>query len=169
MQVKSVITIRPQRIKDAADFYRIITEGHFPFFPTNIKSIEAEKRFLRRSRQMWKDRSAFNFTVTLSGKVIGAVGLIPEHDRPYNVEIGYFIDRAMHGKGYALQAALQAELFAKVFWPELRRLQAVIVVDNAPSIRVIEKAGYKREGCLQSYLRCGNDFHDAYMYGKIVR
>jgi len=156
-------------IKDAADFYRIIKDGNFPFFPTNIKSITAEKRFLRKSREQWKNKKAFNFSVLLRGKVVGAVGLIPERDRPYNVEIGYFIDREHHGKGFALQAALQAELFAKVFWPELRRLQAIIVVDNAPSIRVIEKAGYKREGCLQSYLRCGGNYHDAYIYGKIIR
>jgi len=156
-------------IKDAADFYRIITEGNFPFFPTNIKSVAAERRFLRQSRQNWKNKKAFNFSVLLSGKVIGAVGLIPEYGRPYNVEIGYFIDREQQGKGYALQAALQAELFAKIFWTDLRRLQAIIVVDNAPSIRVIEKAGYQREGCLKSYLRCGENYHDAYMYGKIIR
>ena len=156
-------------IKDAADFYRIITEGKFPYFPVNIKSIEAEKCFLRRSRQNWKEKSAFNFTVLLSGRVIGAVGLISEHRSPHNVEIGYFIDRKMHGKGYALQAASQAELFAKICWPELRRLQALIVVDNVPSIKVIEKAGYKREGCLQSYLKCCENFYDAYIYGKIIR
>jgi ribosomal-protein-alanine N-acetyltransferase len=156
-------------IKDAADFYRIISEGNFPFFHTNIKSIAAEKRFLRQTRQAWKKKKAFNFSVLLSGKVIGAVGLVPEHDRPYNIEIGYFIDREYHGKGYALQATLQAEMFARIFWTDLRRLQAIIVVDNVPSIRVIEKAGFTREGCLQKYLRVGDQYYDAYMYGKIIR
>ncbi len=156
-------------IKDAAVFYKILNEGHFAYFPVNVASIEAEKRFLRNSRQNWKKESAFNFTVMLGSRVIGAVGIMPEDSRPYNAEIGYFIDRELHGKGYALQATIQAEMFAKVFRPEIKRLQAIIVVDNAPSIRVIEKAGYKREGCLQSYLKCGGTFYDAYIYGKIIR
>lgn len=169
MSVKSVVTIRPQMIKDAAVFYKILSEGHFPYFPTNVASIEAEKSFLRRSRNEWKQESTFNFTVMLGSRVVGAVGIMPESGRPYNAEIGYFIDRELHGKGYALQAAVQAEQFARVFRPEIKRLQAIIVVDNSPSIRVIEKAGYQREGCLQSYLKCGANYYDAYIYGKIIR
>lgn len=169
MPVKSVVTIRPQMIKDAEEFYKILNEGCFPYFPVNVASIAAEKRFLRRSRKEWQHESAFNFTVMLGSRVIGAVGIMPENSRPYNAEIGYFIDRELHGRGYALQATIQAEQFARVFRPEIKRLQALIVVDNTPSIRVIEKAGYKREGCLQSYLKCGENYYDAYIYGKIIR
>lgn len=169
MPVKSVVTIRPQMIKDAEEFYKILNEGRFPYFPVNVASIAAEKRFLRRSRKEWQHESAFNFTVMLGSRVIGAVGIMPENSRPYNAEIGYFIDRELHGRGYALQATIQAEQFARVFRPEIKRLQALIVVDNTPSIRVIEKAGYKREGCLQSYLKCGENYYDAYIYGKIIR
>ncbi len=164
-----MITIRPQMVKDAAAFYRIINEGHFPYFPVNIPSIEAEKRFLRRNRQEWKEEATFNFAILLGGRVIGAIGIMPEHSRPYAAELGYFIDSEFHGKGFAVQAAIQAEQFARVFRPEIVRLQAYIVVDNAPSIRVIEKAGYQKEGCLQSYLKCGKTFYDAYLYGKVIK
>lgn len=169
MQINGMVTIRPQMIKDATAFYRIINEGHFPYFPVNIPSLEAEKRFLRRSQQEWKEEVAFNFAILLGARVIGAVGIMPERSRPYTAEIGYFIDSELHGKGYASQAAIQAEQFARVFRPEIVRLQAYIVSENTPSIRAIEKAGYKREGCLQSYLKCGETFYDAYLYGKVIR
>ena len=169
MKINGMVTIRPQMIKDAAAFYKILSEGHFQYFTMNVASIEAEKRFLRRSRQDWQKESAFNFSVMLGSRVIGAVGIMPEYGRSYNAEIGYFIDRELHGKGYALQAVIQAEQFTLVFRPEIKRLQAIIVVDNAPSIRVIEKAGYKREGCLKSYLKCDGQHLDAYIYGKVLR
>lgn len=169
MQINGMVTIRPQMIKDAAAFYRIINEGHFPYFPVIIPSLEAEKRFLRRSRQEWREEATFNFAILLGSRVIGSVGIMPERNRTYTAEIGYFIDGELHGKGYALQAVIQAEQFARVFRPEIVRLQAYIIIDNAPSIRVIEKAGYKREGCLQGYLKCGETFYDAYLYGKVIR
>lgn len=156
-------------IKDAAAFYTILNTGNFEFFPVKINSIEAEKRFLRQSRREWQKQQTWNFTIMLGSRVAGAVGIMPEKGRSYNAEIGYFIDRELHGKGYALQAVIQAEQFALIFCPEIKRLQAFIVVDNAPSIRVIEKAGYKREGRLQSYLKCAGQYLDAYVYGKIIR
>lgn len=156
-------------VKDAAAFYKILNEGNFAFFPVKINSIEAEKRFLRKSRQEWLKQQAWNFTIMLGSRVIGAVGILPEKGRPYNAEIGYFIDRELHGKGYALQAVIQAEQFAMVFCSEIKRLHALIVVDNTPSIRVIEKAGYQKEGRLQSYLKCGDKYFDAFIYGKVIR
>ncbi len=93
MAEKREISIRPQQIKDARDFYRILTTGDFAYFPVNISSIEAEKRFLRKNVAEFKSGRNYNFSVILNRKVIGAVGIMPEGGRPYNAEIGYFIDR----------------------------------------------------------------------------
>ncbi|MBU1107698.1 MAG: GNAT family N-acetyltransferase [Candidatus Riflebacteria bacterium] len=169
MKPPCAITIRPQMIKDAAAFYRILNEGNFDFFPVTVKSVEAEKRFLRQSRIHWQKQQTWNFTIMLGSKVVGAIGIIPEKSRSYNAEIGYFIDREQHGHGFALQAAIQVEQFALIFCPQIKRLQAFIVVENTPSIKVIEKAGYHKEGRLQSYLKCGDKYLDAYIYGKIIR
>jgi ribosomal-protein-alanine N-acetyltransferase len=156
-------------VKDAAVFSIIIKDGQLQLFPASSSSIEAEKSFIRINKQSWKQKTAFYFTVKLQGSVIGAVGITPEFGRPYNAEIAYFVDKELHGKDYALQAVMQAEYFAKVCLLGIRRLQALIIVDNLASISVFEKAGYHREGQMQKYLKFGDRFYDAYIYGKIIR
>ncbi|RVC51547.1 N-acetyltransferase, partial [Mesorhizobium sp. M4B.F.Ca.ET.088.02.2.1] len=40
--------------------------------------------------------------------------------------------------------------------------------DNARSIRVLEKAGFRREGLLRSYLRINDIWQDHYLYARIA-
>ncbi|GAB4282855.1 MAG: GNAT family N-acetyltransferase [Candidatus Rifleibacteriota bacterium] len=163
------IVIRPQMIKDANDFFRILTNGRFEFFPVNVSSLEAEKRLLRSNRNSFKTGESYNFSILLNNKVIGAIGVLPERNRPYNAEIGYFLDKDQHGKGYALQAVRLAETYVLKHLPVIHRLYAVIVVENLPSIRVVEKAGYEKEGMLRKYLLVGDKFLDACIFSKILR
>jgi len=51
---ETTISIRPQMVKDAKGFYQILTQGNFRFFPVNVASIEAERRFLRKNVRQWK-------------------------------------------------------------------------------------------------------------------
>lgn len=166
--IGEMVTIRPQMIKDARGFYDILTGGAFQFFPVNVASIEAEKRFLRKDIRQWRAGEAWNFSIMLGDRLIGAIGIMPEDSRPYNAEIGYFIDRELHGKGYTLQAVRLAEQFVLTCQPQIHRLYACMVVDNVASARVVEKAGFLREGRLSGYLKVGKTFHDAFVYGKVI-
>lgn len=163
------VSIRPHKVKDAKDFFRILSEGNFELFPMNVASIEAEKRFLRKSVADFRAKTHFNFAILLEDKVVGAVGIIPESTRPYNAEIGYFVDRNYHGQGLAFKGACLAEAYAREHLPQVNRLQAYIVTTNLPSIRVVEKAGFAREGILKDYLKVGEKFYDAFIFGKIIR
>lgn len=55
------------------------------------------------------------------------------------------------GKGIAARAVkLVANIIFKE-WKHLERLEAYVDVDNAGSMRVMEKAGFQREGVLRKY------------------
>jgi len=163
------LTIRPQMVKDAEIFYRILTTGGFEFFPVNVASLEAEKRFLRKNVKAWKDGEAFNFSVILNRQVIGAVGIMPESGRSYNAEIGYFIAREYQGHGHASEALRLAEEYAVQFLPKIRRFHALIVVENFASSAVVKKCGFSFEGCLKEYLKVGSGYFDANLFSKIIR
>ncbi|TIM75611.1 MAG: GNAT family N-acetyltransferase, partial [Mesorhizobium sp.] len=49
----------------------------------------------------------------------------------------------------------------------LHRIEAACIPDNARSIRVLEKAGFRREGLLRSYLRINGIWQDHYLYARI--
>lgn len=168
-KASEAVTIRPQMVKDARTFYRILTDGNFRFFPVNVPSIAAEQRFLRGNIKQMREQKAWHFSIFFGDRLAGAVGVMPETGRPYCAEIGYFIDAELHGRGIAVQAVRLAEKYVLDNLPQIRRLFACMVVDNAPSARVAEKAGFSREGRLKEYLKVGDIYHDAWIYGKLIR
>lgn len=75
--------------------------------------------------------------VCLGDELIGHVGLSPLGD---GIEIGYAIDDAHLGKGYATEAvrAMLARASGVI--------DAIVATDNAGSCRVLEKAGFALVG-----------------------
>ena len=49
----------------------------------------------------------------------------------------------------------------------LHRLQAFIHPDNAPSLKLIEKLGFRREGLLRENLRVGDEWRDDLLYARL--
>ena len=83
------------------------------------------------------------------------------------MELGYWVGEQYWGQGLAVEAsrAVVAHAF-EVCGPE--RLQARVIAGNEPSVRVLEKLGFRYEGTLRaSLLRRGN-FEDV-MYFALLR
>lgn len=109
------------------------------------------------------------FAIDVDGELAGGIGYTRHTDvERIGAEVGYWLGRAFWGRGIATAALrlLTARAFAAD--PELRRLWAVPFVTNIASARVLEKAGYTREGTLrQSAIKDGRVL-DQFMYA-IVR
>jgi RimJ/RimL family protein N-acetyltransferase len=84
------------------------------------------------------------FIVT-DGAVIGDCGLHGPVDEAGRVEIGYGLAALSRGQGYGSEAVA-----AITEWllglPEVRRIRACTLTGNAPSRRVLEKAGFTYTG-----------------------
>lgn len=92
-----------------------------------------------------EDGPTRTFAITLDGRAIGAVGLIPQVDlRRRTAEVGYWVARAHWGKGIATEAVrlLTEHAFAQF---DFVRLEALVIDGNPGSCRVLEKAGYAFE------------------------
>jgi [ribosomal protein S5]-alanine N-acetyltransferase len=50
----------------------------------------------------------------------------------------------------------------------LHRLEAACIPENTRSIRLLEKAGFRREGLLRSYLRINDRWQDHFLYALIA-
>src|SRR5207342_3877462 len=68
-----------------------------------------------------------------------------------NAYLGYFVDEAVNGRGYATEAVRLAVRFAFAE-ASLHRVQAAVVPRNTASVRVLEKAGFREEGYAERYL-----------------
>ncbi len=82
-------------------------------------------------------------------------------------QIGYWIGQRYAGQGYMVEAI---RLLVPYAFDTLRlhRIEAACIPDNARSMRVLEKAGFKREGLLRSYLRINGSWQDHYLYALIA-
>lgn len=85
-----------------------------------------------------------NFAITLENELVGGCGFKREAE---GVEIGYWIGRPYWGRGYATAAA--ELLIEEARRRGLERLYAEVFVENPASMRVLEKAGFVREGELE--------------------
>jgi RimJ/RimL family protein N-acetyltransferase len=103
-------------------------------------------------------QAAADHGVPVAPEIVGCIGAQPLAlaGRSCNAEVGWWIGRALWGRGIAPEALA---LFTAWVWrerPQLTRLQATIYARNARSQRVAEKAGYVRESLMpRSILKAG--------------
>ncbi|MBV2142579.1 GNAT family N-acetyltransferase [Falsochrobactrum sp. TDYN1] len=83
-----------------------------------------------------------------------------------NCMIGYWSGAPFAGKGYMTEALSLAISFA---FAELRlhRIEAACIPHNVRSIRLLEKAGFQREGLLRSYLKINGFWQDHLLFALI--
>lgn len=162
------LRIRYQQIGDAKRFYEILTHPNFVLFPVNPNSIEEEKRFLRTTKGLRKNNVAYDYTILLKNKIVGAIGVKIDQHRTYIGEIGYFVDRQFWGRGIAPKAV---QLVEDICFNELglERIELITLKKNGSSIRVAEKCGYKKEGIQRHKLKYDGKLEDAYLFAKVKK
>ncbi|KAJ0093433.1 hypothetical protein Patl1_25344 [Pistacia atlantica] len=106
--------------------------------------------------------------ICINNRPIGAITVTPKsgHDKCRG-ELGYALASNYWGKGIATQAV---KMVAKTIfdeWPHLERLEALVDVENVGSQRVLEKAGFKKEGVLRKYLIQKGSTRDMVMFSLL--
>lgn len=89
-----------------------------------------------------------DFAIEFDGQAVGGVGIAPRKDiERVSAEIGYWVGESYWGRGLAGQAvqAITTYAFSNL---GLNRVFAVVFARNQQSVRVLEKAGFRREGVL---------------------
>ncbi|XP_061992358.1 uncharacterized protein LOC133710330 [Rosa rugosa] len=88
--------------------------------------------------------------ICLDGRPVGAILVTPNsgNDR-CRAEIGYVLGSKYWGKGIATRAVKMVVDTIFKEWTHLERLEAFVDVENVGSQRVMEKAGFQREGVLR--------------------
>ena len=128
--------------------------------------IEDGKRFIARARAM---TPRTYFAIEFPGRLAGGIGYTLHSDvERIGAEVGYWLGHEFWGKGIATTALRFLTTQAFQANPELRRLWAVPYATNAASARVLEKAGYTREGTLRQTAIKDGQVLDQWMYA-IVR
>ena len=93
---------------------------------------------------------------------------IEDDGRLFRSSVGYRVAHAHWGLGVATRAVRAAAEAVFAAWPWLLRLEAVADVENPASQRVLEKAGFVREGVLRQYILLKGRPRDMVMFSIVV-
>ncbi|XP_027367722.1 uncharacterized protein LOC113873677 [Abrus precatorius] len=106
--------------------------------------------------------------ICLHNRAIGCIDLLSSSGqrrcRDKSAELGYALGSRYWGKGIATQVVKQVVKAAFSYFPHLERLEALVDVENVGSQRVLEKAGFQREGILRKYVFVKGKSRDMVMF-----
>ena len=164
------VRIRPLVEDDAAELLevrrrnRAFLEPWEPLRDELFYTLPGQQVAVGASVREREEGRGYPFVVVHAGAVVGAVNLNGVVRGVFqNTYLGYWIDEACGGRGFATEAVRQAVAFA---FGEggLHRVQAAVMPRNAASIRVLEKAGFREEGLALRYLRIAGTWEDHKLY-----
>jgi RimJ/RimL family protein N-acetyltransferase len=151
-----ITTLRTERLElrpvRDEDIDRILEYRNLPEVTRWLLRTRVDPAAFRAAwRQAAENPDDHSVAVTLDGVVIGTVSLAvvdgmgqPGMPPRTEAEIGYIFDPAYGGHGYATEAvaAMVAYAFERL---GVRRITAGCFADNLASVRILEKAGMRRE------------------------
>lgn len=152
------------------DASRSFLEPWEPSWSSDELSRAAWRQRLRRNREDFSTGSAIAFLVfeNTTGRLVGGITLGHiRHGVAQSGQIGYWMGESHAGKGYMSEAIGLVVSYA-FDTLRLHRIEAACIPENTRSIRVLEKAGFRREGLLRSYLRINGSWQDHYLYALIA-
>jgi RimJ/RimL family protein N-acetyltransferase len=161
-------TLRPFRPADAASLARHADNRKVwldlrDLFPHPYTRADAEAYIARVAGEVPVTR----FAIDVAGEAVGSVSLRLGSDiERRSAEIGYWLGEAYWGRGIvsAAVAAVTDYAFREL---DLLRVFAVPFARNAASARVLERAGYQREGTLRRSAVKDGEVLDQHLYAVV--
>jgi ribosomal-protein-alanine N-acetyltransferase len=131
----------------------------------------AQAREIALDNEAWSAGAGYAFAVVENPpdgagreRLIGRIALSNVVRGPWqNATLGYWIDEAAGGRGHATRAVALTCRFAFEH-AGLHRVQPAIMPRNARSRRVVEKVGFREEGCAARYLKIAGVWEDHVIY-----
>jgi ribosomal-protein-alanine N-acetyltransferase len=133
-----------------------------PTWPADALSETAYLRRIRRLMTEWKTDDGYSFHVfdRQRGRLVGGIGLTQvRRGVAQMATLGYWVGEPFERRGYTTEAVRLIVHFA-LNSLQLHRVEAACLPENIPSRRVLEKAGFVREGYARLYLKIAGEWRD---------
>lgn len=102
-----------------------------------------------------------------TGELVGTAGFHSVQPQNRSAEIAYDLAQSVWGKGIATSVCQQLVAWAHAH-VGLLRVQATVLESNVPSMAVLERCGFLREGYLRSYRLVRGRPGNFFMYSHVV-
>lgn len=103
-----------------------------------------------------------------TGMIIGRCGIHNWNKDNHRAEIGYHIEDELYKRKGLMSEAVKAVIHYAFTELKLNRLEAMVGVDNAPSLKIIENNGFTKEGRLRQHVAEGDAFQDSFTFSILA-
>ncbi|KAF3886691.1 MULTISPECIES: GNAT family N-acetyltransferase [Nostocales] len=167
IETKNLI-LRETKLADAEEVFQIfasddVTKYHDVETATHV---EQAQFLIERRAQRFQNKQAIRWGIARKEDniIIGSCGYGIKNR--FQVEIGYELAREHWRKGIMTEA-----LGAIIKWGfqelDINRIEAMVLVENIASIKLLEKLGFLQEGLLREYGFWKGKFHDLKLFSLL--
>ena len=166
-------TIRPIRLRDARALERELAENRGwlrkweatnPHGPLSF-DVRASIRGLQQNARAGH---GLPFVIEYDGELAGQLNVSSiAYGSLSSATIGYWVSERFAGKG-ATPTAVALATDHCFFGVGLHRMEICIRPENEPSLRVVEKLGFRYEGLRRRYIHINGDWRDHFCFGLTV-
>ena len=163
------VTVRLVRVRDAKQLEQQILghrawlrpwEATNPSGPNNFDIKRMIRGLLRQADQM----QGLPFVIEYQGQLVGQLNVANIlYGSVSSANIGYWVSPDVAGKGITPTAVALVSDYLFNF-VGIHRIQIDIRPENAASLRVVEKLGFRYEGTKQAYIHINGDWRDHHSF-----
>nr|WP_281268424.1 GNAT family protein [Xylanimonas oleitrophica] len=160
------VVLRPLRRRDGNDWMRLRAENHAWLEPWEATSPGGQSasatfgEYVRLLGQQARSGSTLPFAVELDGALVGQLTVSSiTYGSLCSGSIGYWVSRDVAGRGVIPTAVAMATDYCFAVLG-LHRVEINIRPENARSLRVVEKLGFRDEGLRRRYLHIQGEWRD---------
>ena len=170
---EGLTTIRPIRLRDARALERELAENRGwlrkweatnPHGPMNFDV----RSSIRSLQQNARAGLGLPFVIEYDGRLAGQLNVSSiAYGSLSSAALGYWVSEKFAGKGATPTAVALATDYC-FFSVGLHRMEICIRPENEPSLRVVEKLGFRYEGLRRRYIHINGDWRDHFCFALTV-
>ncbi|GAA4051562.1 GNAT family protein [Agromyces indicus] len=171
--VDGSLTLRPIRARDARPLERVLLENRGwlrrweATYPGGGSVIDT-RASIRNLTAHARAGTALPFVLEWEGELVGQLNVSSiTHGSLSSASIGYWVAKSMAGRGITPTAvALATDYCFRAM--RLHRVEICIRPENGPSLRVVEKLGFRYEGLRRRFIHIDGDWRDHFSFALVA-
>lgn len=167
IKIDENITLRQFNHNDAQNYLDYMSDEDINFFIPNEcipKNLEESKNDIEDYINFFKYKRSIYWAIStnIDDNLIGSIGFNYYNREQYRSEISYDLAKKFWNKKI-MTKCLNAALSFGFISMNLERIEATVLASNKTSVKLLQRAKFKKEGILRKHKLLRGNFYDAIM------
>lgn len=158
------------KVEHTQSFFEIMSKDEVTKYygMDSLKSIEDASKIVKSFQSTYENKRGIRWGIILkdTGDFVGTLGLNNLSTWSKKAEIGFELHPSHWNKGITSEAVKEVLRYSFEYL-ELFRIGAVTYPQNEPSIQLLNRLGFTKEGLLRGYLYQNNQSHDSLIFSLL--